>query len=230
MKKLSVFLAAAFLCMPSFAQEENGYVQSKKDSRARYGIYYSDKLRGYVERNVTDVKEEGNKLEVTHLYTVLNKKGKPSKMAALGGFGDGLQTAITVEDGAYYLTFDCMMGTTGEDRSGYLLKLPKTLKVGDEVEGGTLKSTTKFLGSTAKNEITFKDFKVTEETDLNTPAGTFHCLKLTGTVTGRYVRDNVNEIQTLYLAPGIGIVRQESLNYMGSKVSFVLELTEVGGL
>lgn len=229
-KRIGLLLFAIMVCMIMFAQNDSGYLQTKKGSRVRYAIYYADKLRGHVERTVTNVTEDGDKQEVKHLYTVLNKKGKPSKAANMMGYGDGLLTTINLENGAYYLTFDCMMGAGGEDRSGFLLKIPGILKIGDELECGTLRSTSKILGSKIKNEVTFKNFKVTEETILNTPAGNIKCLKITGNVSGRFASDNINETQSIYLAPGIGIVRQEALNYMGGKASLIVEVRETEGI
>lgn len=231
MKRFGTLFSLFLFCVAMFSQGSEGYIQQRKGSRVRYAVIYANKLRGHVERTVTDVSDDGGKHKVTHLYTMLNKKGKPSKSAALMGAGDGMQTSVTVEDGAYYLTLDLMYGSMGNDnRSGYLLKMPKTLKVGDELEGGTLKASMKFMGSTINNEVTFKNFKVTEETTLQTKAGDIKCLKITGRITGRVSRQNVDEEQTLYVAPGIGIVRQEAMNYMGSKTPYLSEVTEFEGI
>lgn len=215
------------ICLPVFSQTNEPYELIAKGKSIRYACYYADKLRQHVEKTVTNNNQGNGKIEVTHLWMILNKKGKPSKSAKLMGWGDGLQTSVELTDGSYYLTFDLCFGASMGNRSGWLLKIPKTLKVGDVIEGGTLKSSNKFMGSTINNEITFNNFKVVEELDLQTGAGKIHCLKIVGNITGRYQRSDVNETQTIYLAPGIGIVRQESDNYLGMNVSYVVEVSQI---
>lgn len=226
-KHIILSICAALLWLPAFSQQDECYEMTQPGTSVRYAAHYKGKLRQYVEKTLVDVKSEAGNTEVTFLWKALNKKGKPSKSASLMGWGDGIQTTVSIKEGAYYLTFDLCMGTTMKDRSGYLLKIPQNLQVGDVLEGGTLKSTFKFMGTTMHNEITFKDFKVVEEVDLNTEAGTIHCMKIEGNVVGKFQDEDVNEKQTIYLAKGIGIVRQEALNYLSSNVSYIVEVSQI---
>lgn len=226
MRKIVLQFSFLMLCITLSAQNDSGYLQIKQGSRVRYAMYYANKLRGYIERTVTNLTEDGRKQDVTHLYTILNKKGKPSKSANMIGYGDGLQQTITAEDGAYNLTLDCLSGGGMYNRSGFLFKMPKTLKVGDELEGSTLKTTQKFMGASINFSSTFSNVKVVGEQTLNTPVGDIHCMKITCNVKEITGRSETNDEQTIYVSPGIGIVRQEGSIYGGIKT----EIVEMEGL
>lgn len=230
MRKFFISLMTALLtCAVSFAQDTQGYALTKKGASIQYSYKYGKKLMGYIVTTVQDNKLENGKNTVTTLWTMLNKKEKPSKTAKFAGFGDGLLSSMTLENGAYHMTMDLGLATGGENRHGYILKMPATLKVGDNIEGSTLNYENKFMGMTLKNELTYNNFKVVEEADLTTPAGTFHCLKVTGNVKGKFQRADIDDDQVWYIAPGMGIIRQE-IYYMGKKKPIILEAYKVSGI
>ena len=53
--------------------------------------------------------------------------------------------------------------------------------------------------------------------------------KVTGNASEKYHKMDINDNQTWYIAPNIGIVKQIS-NYMGEKNSVIIELCEITGL
>ena len=229
MKRIILLTVCLFaFCMVSFAQTAECFAMTQKGLTVQYSYLYGkkQKLMGYYVNQVTDVKTDGNKTEVTVLFKMLNKKGKPSKTAKLVGIGDGMLYKVNIEDGSYYMTMDLTFALGGQNRHGYILKIPATLKVGDEIEGGTLSYETKNI-ATYKTKLVYSDFKVVEEVDLETAAGKFHCFKVAGNVSGQYTEQEVNSDQVLYFAPGMGIIRQE-VDYFGNKV--VLEASKVSGL
>ncbi len=232
MKKFfSLLMTVLLTCAVCLAQNTQGYALTKKGASIQYSYKYGkkQKLMCYIVTTVQDNKSENGKDIVTILWTMLNKKEKPSKTAAFAGFGDGLLSSMTLESGAYYMTMDLGLATGGENRHGYILKMPATLKVGDTIEGGTLNYENKAMGMTFKNELTYSGFKVVEEVDLETPAGKFHCLKVTGNVKGKFQRMDINDDEVMYIAPGMGIIRQE-INYMGENRPIILEAYKVNGL
>lgn len=230
MKKLFTIIIISLLsCVVCLAQETQGYALAKKDASIQYSYMYGKKLMGYIVSTVQDNKSEDGKNVVTVLWKMLNKKEKPSKTASLMGLKEGLLSSLTMDNGAYKMTYDLAMSLGGENRHGYILNMPATLKVGDVIEGSTLKFENKAMGMTFKNELTYNDFKVVDEVELTTPAGTFRCLKVTGNIKGTYQRMKVDDNQVWYIAKGMGIVRQE-INYMGSKRPIILEAYKVNGL
>lgn len=231
MKQFLCFIIGILLFTNIYAQNEV-YALTKQGAIAEYGMLYGTKhkLMGSIRITVTNVSKDTNKTIVTTLHQALNKKGKPSKSAAFIGLGDGLQTSISIENGSYYMTQDQIFGYYKDlKRSGYMLKIPQKLNVGDEIEGSTLSFSGKMMGTTMKNKLTYNNFKVISEEDVITPAGTFHCLKITGTVTGKCQRMNITDNQTWWIAPNIGIVRLEA-NYLGDKQQVILQLNNISGL
>lgn len=211
-KKIFSLLCFVALSLSIFAQQDDCYEMTKLGASVRYGNYSGRSLMGYIERTVIDVREENGKKIVSYDWKMLNKKGKPSKAARLTGM-DQWQTSVKFENGSYYLTFDFSYGGSLGKHSGYLLKIPQTLQVGDELEGGTLNHTSKYTGITFENECTFENWKVVEEVDLNTAAGSIHCMKIQGHVSGKYQGHKLDYIGTIYLAKNIGIVCQETPIY-----------------
>lgn len=230
MKKLFLFFLLFSMHIFSFAQDNDYYALTKPGASLQYSLKYKNNLMGYIVKKINDKKVEGSQTIVTDLLTMLNKKEQPSKNAAFAGYSDGLLSSTKLDNGSYYMTQDVCLACGGEDRHGYILKMPSTIKVGDEIEGGILNFSMKFpLTPTAKNELTYKNFKVVEELDLTTPAGVFHCLKITGNVTGKYLKMDINDHQVWYISKGLGIVREESY-YLGEKQPIVLEVYKTSGL
>ena len=232
MKKfLITILAVVFAFTNAMAQSsESVYALNKQGTVAKYSMTYGGKLTGYLKVTSKEVTGNDENGTITVLEEVLNKKGKPMKSASWIGLGDGMLLQIDIKDSAYYMTQDFMLASMpGDERQGYLLKMKNNLKVGDDIEGSTIDWLFKFMGSKCRNSLTYSKFKVESEEDLVTPAGTIHCLKVTGNVSGKFQKMDINDNQTWYIAPNIGIVKQVS-NYMGEKNSVIIELCEISGL
>lgn len=211
------------------AQNVQCYALTKQGANVQYSYTYGNKLMGYLVLSVQENGIENEKTIVKTLWTFLNKKGKPSKSASIAGYGEGMLSVNTIENGAYYMTQDLGLAAGGEDRHGYILKMPASLNVGDSIEGGKLIFENKFMGMTFKNELTYSGFNVVDEVDITTPAGKFHCFKVTGNVKGQYNRTDIDDNQIWYIADGIGIVREE-IHYFGVKKPIILEAYKVSGL
>lgn len=232
MKKfLITILAVVFAFTNTMAQSsESVYALNKQGTVAKYSMTYGGKLTGYLKVTSKEVTGNDENGTITILEEILNKKGKPLKSASWIGLGDGLLLQIDIKDGEYYMTQDFTLASMpGDERQGYLLKIKNNLKVGDEIEGSTIDCLIKFMGVKCRNSLTYSNFKVESEEDLVTPAGTIHCLKVTGNVSGKFQKMDINDNQTWYIAPNIGIVKQIS-NYMGEKNSVIIELCEITGL
>ena len=226
---LFALLAFAVSTVSSFGQTGQSYALAKEGATVRYSFKYGEKLAAYADVTVTKNEKDGTKETVTTLWTMLNKKGKPSKTASLIGAGKGIMYNIKLDNGSYYLTTDLIFGGGGIERSGYLLKMPGELKQGDEIEGGTLRLTHKFMGRKTHNVITCSGFKVTGEAEVKTETGTIKCLAITGKVSGEFQTVKIDETQTWLIAPGIGIVKQES-KYLDEKRPCVAEVCQTSGL
>ncbi len=223
-KRLFTSLCLVTLCLPMFAQQEEAtqpkdstqqgecYELTNPGARVLYSDYYGGMFQYYFEKSVKEVKEENGTKSVQYHWKGLNKKKKPSKYFKAFGLSEGYITTIKFENGAYYMTYDFGWSCFPGERSGYLLKIPQNLKVGDTLEGGTLKFVSKGgFGNTFKNnELSCVDFKVVDEGELETKAGKIRCLKITGKIVGTCNKTKINSTETYYIAKNIGIVRQET--------------------
>ncbi len=223
-KRFIISLYTVSLCFTMFAQQEEPlqpkdsiqqeecYELTNPGARVLYANYYGKMFQYYFEKTVKEVKDENGTKSIQYLWRGLNKKKKPSKYFNIMGLGEGYITMVKIENGAYYMTYDFGWSCFPGERSGYLLKIPQNLKVGDVLEGGTLKFVSK--GGTGKtfknNELSCVDFKVVDESELETKAGKIRCLKITGKIIGTCNTLEINTTETYYIAKNIGIVRQES--------------------
>lgn len=232
-KRIFISLYTVSLCLTMFAQQEESleskdsiqqeecYELTNPGARVLYANYAGKMFQYYFEKTVEEVKEENGAKRIQYLWRGLNKNKKPSKYFNMMGLGEGYITMVKIENGDYYMTYDFGWSCFPGDRSGYLLKIPQNLKVGDELEGGTLKFVSKggFGKTFNDNELSCVDFKVVDECELDTKAGKIRCLKITGKIVGTCNTLNVNSTETYYIAKNIGIVRQE--NSIGTTIEAV---------
>lgn len=174
----------------------------------------------YIRITTTSVEENNGTFDITYQIDYLNKKKQIQKGTNIT---DGLQTLFTVkEDGSYYLQ-DVLYGV-GKDlvRNGFKLHIPKTLKVGDVVEGGHCYGTFKLIGS-SKFDLNYNDFKVTAEEDVETPVGTYRCFKIEGNISGKINTIKVDEQHNIWIAPSIGVVKMEYIVSPKSSTNLIID-------
>ena len=96
------------------------------------------------------------------------------------------------------------------------MAITKDLKKGNNVICGTLTNICKIplFGKYFHHTIVYSNFKVVEEEEVTTPAGTFNCLKLSGIINeyseeygARFYYNECN----IWICKGGGIVRYEIL-------------------
>ena len=105
------------------------------------------------------------------------------------------------------------------------MKIPAELKVGDKLESGSIEQTTKApMGPKVHNSISYDNFTVTAEEDVETAAGVFHCIRIDGKLNGSFQTVKLKDTSyTLWLSQNVGIVKVEADYY---KESFVIDAVE----
>ena len=86
------------------------------------------------------------------------------------------------------------------------------------------------MGRTMNRETKYSDWKVEGEETITTPAGTFDCVKLTGSLAkkNRKAGTIVGEQITCWMARGIGIVRYETVGASSkNNEPFVIYLNKI---
>lgn len=232
MKKMMMMAICCLATMAAQAQEAlNAYALTKPGVVVDYAYYAAamskkPSLLGYVRTTVKAIEKDGNNDVVITNSQMLNRKKVPSKNAAFSGFADGIDTKCIYTMGAYTMVQDPIFGGSGKiENDGFFLKIPSELKVGDKLESGNIEQTTKApMGPTVHNTVSYDDFTVTAEEDVETPAGVFHCMRIDGKLNGSFQTVNLKDTRyTIWMSPNIGMVKAETDYY---KESFVLETIE----
>ena len=221
-------LLVAFLAIASAVEAQPYMGMTEKGASASYRYTLDGKDVGaYPRLDVDAVETTDGRLEVGYLFNLYDKKGKVHKGAKMMGLGEGLLYAVTYENGAYYLTQDLIFAQA-DDRMGYLLKMPAALEVGQEIEGGTFSSTAKVpVVGTLRTEITLSGMRVVEQREATLKSGqTLRCYVVEGNIDGEASRTRQSGRIIFHFAPGIGIVREEVVDYLGTKKPYAAELTE----
>lgn len=212
MKKTLTTLA--IICLTSLttlAQTTEGFYISKLGAKTEYAVTLGEKKRpniGYSylckENTKVEVKEDG-RTEVITKTLILNKKRKPSKLV---GNKDGVFISLVMNADGSYEMGQHMFGqaSASHNSTGFMLKIPAEMKVGDEIEGGVTTTSQKMMGITYKQVETYSGFKVVKEEDITTPAGTFHCFLVTGSSLRETKGGDVKCEHEFWFAKGIGLV------------------------
>ncbi len=230
MKKLLTVAALCLSALTANAQEGfNAYALTKPGVVVDYSynaimMGSKPKLAGYFRTTVKALEKDGdNDVVVTNMF-FLNKKKKPSKNAAFAGFADGADVKTTFEQGSYIMA-DPIFSLSGPVSSGFCFRIPAELKVGDKLESGKIEQTTKApMSPTVHNNISYDDFAVTAEEDVETPAGVFHCMRIEGKVNGSFQTVRLKDTKyVMWLSQNVGLVKVEA-DYYG--ISFVIDAVE----
>lgn len=200
---------------------KNPYTLYRKGAVAEYCFQHKGKQTQYmggptfVQQTVVAEKIE-NGLLVSHIEQGLfNKKHEPSKGVA-ASFKECLFPTEIDTTGTYHWTHNIMQDfIIINKRRGYGVLIPGVMKPGMQLKCSTLYDNAKNLfGGTVKVETVYSDWQVVAEEQITTPAGTFDCVKLTGTLSqkqgsnGKFVKENI----TCWMARGVGVVQYETVS------------------
>lgn len=214
---------------------KNPYTLYRKGSVAEYCFQHKGKQTQYqggptfVQQIVVAEKIE-NGLLVSHIEQALfNKKHEPSKGIA-ASFKESLFPTEIDTAGTYHLTHNIMQDFMIIDkRRGFGVLIPSDMKPGMQLKCSTLYDNAKNLfGGIVKVETVYSDWTVVAEEQITTPAGTFDCVKLTGTLSqkqgsnGKFVKENI----TCWMARGIGIVQYETISSSNPE-PFIMYLNKI---
>ncbi len=225
MKKIFLMAVFCLSAVVSNAQEGlNAYALTKPGVVVDYAykaitLGSKPKLVGYVRTTVSGLEKDGDKDVVVTKYEMLNRKKKPSKNAAFSGYADGINQKTTFENGGYTIVQDCFFGSAGEiEEGGFFLKIPAELKVGDKLESGKINQVTTHVRK-VHNNISYDDFTVVGEEDIETPAGVYHCMRIDGKLNGSFQTVELKDTRySLWLSQNIGIVKADT-DYYGISIT-----------
>jgi len=128
--------------------------------------------------------------------------------------GDGIRidfnSLLPTEMMNQYGDMDVEMDVTGTD-----IELPNNLSVGQELADADVNVAMNISGMKMNIEAKTTNRKVIAKESVTTPAGTFECVVLTSDISSKAMFAKVNLSDKLWLAKGVGIVKQETYNKKG---------------
>lgn len=209
-----------------YAFEKDGKSAKFNDNPSYSGLSHS-----YIQQTVADERIENGLLVAYVQQTFLNKKHEQLKGVWKEQKSYYYPTEIDTA-GVYHFTHDIMRDWVRlRGRKGYAMVIHSDLKVGDVLQCNTIKDITiNGLGGNVNYTTTYSNFKVVAEERITTPAGTFDCLKLTGTADEKMGSYTYNYLYNWWIARGIGIVRYEiyeNTNKGLKKPPFVIYLNKL---
>lgn len=210
----------------------NPYTLYRKGSMAEYGYEYKGKpfkvgfikintpTSGYLRQIVEDEKIVNGQLVAYIRQEEYNSKHEPSKWMS-DSYKQRIFPTEIDPSGTFHLTHNLHEDnlTPIEKRSGYCLLIPGNMQPGMQLQSSTLYDSSKSAVGTFRKETMYSNWQVVGEEQLETPAGTFNCIKLTGKISQKYNREKkyTEKNVTCWMARGIGIVRYEVIIGNGEK-------------
>lgn len=200
----------------------NPYTLFKKGTIAEYCFQYKGKQTKYwgaasyptyLQQIVSDVKIQ-NGLLVVHVKTaLLNKEHEQSRGT---GYLNKYIFPVEIDTaGNYHLIHNFIQDINfDDDRRGFGVFIPGIMQQGMQLKTSSLYERMEtVMGRTMNRETKYSDWEVEGEETITTPAGTFECVKLSGSLAqttggGKFIGEQI----TCWMARGIGFVRYETVS------------------
>lgn len=201
----------------SIINEKNPYTLFRKGSMAEYAFWQGGKQVkycldiSYLRQIVVDEKIENGVLVAYIGQEAYNKAHEPKKDMIPSSFKETIFPTEIDTAGTYHLTHN-----VAEDffqrlvkRNGYGILIPNDMYEGMQLTSSTINSTHKSgFGKDLYESHSYMDWSVVGQEQITVPAGTFNCVKLTGSIVSRGVISKNIQV-TCWLARGVGIVQYE---------------------
>ncbi|MCM4163549.1 MULTISPECIES: hypothetical protein [unclassified Arenibacter] len=184
------------------------------------------KTEGITDYTITKVENSGGVTNATMNMRFTDEKGKEImisdyKMSCAGGAVKiDYNSLVPSQMMKQYTDMGMEMDISGTD-----IELPNDLSVGQDLADANVAMTIKMTGMNMTVKVDQLNRKVEKKESITTPAGTFDCYVLS--------QENVSETMgvkqimpsKLWLAEGVGMVRQETYNKKG-ELSNQMQLTK----
>ncbi len=218
MKKLFLSILAVFALNILTAQDNcSAYYPMTEGASFSYNLYdKKDKPSGTTEYKVTKVQNSGGNTVATMSVKVGGAKPKEQME---------LEYEVTCTGDGISIDFDSMLSPQLQmqmeqmnaevDVSGINVNIPNNLSVGQRLDDAEIIIAMSMSGIKMNTEVRTTDRKVVAEESVNTPAGTFDCYVLTSTINTKAMMAKMSFTDKLWLAKGVGIVKQETYNKKG---------------
>lgn len=214
-----VFLNAQENCSKYYPMEEGSSFQ--------YTMYdKKGKTEGVTDYTITNVTTENGTTNATFDMKFTDKKGKQvfNTDYNMSCTGDGItidfESLFPSQMMTQYQEMGLEMDITGTD-----IQLPNDLSVGKKLEDANVSVAMNMSGIKMNITVDQTNRMVENKESVTTPAGTFDCYVITESTTSKTMGATQEMNNKLWLAEGVGMVKQESYKKNGNMISR-MELTE----
>ena len=182
------------------------------------------KEEGTFTYTVNDVEGGGDSVSATMTMDMKDKKGNEySSEYKIACDGD----RVTIDFKS--LMNEQMMSQFGDvevDMSGTDIELPNNISVGQELADANIEVKMKMGGMNMNMNVETINRKVEKKESITTPAGTFDCYVIYSENKSKMMMANQTFPLRIWLAEGVGMIKQETYNKNSGKLTGSMVLTE----
>ena len=215
-----VFLNAQGNCSKYYPMEEGSSFQYTMFDK-------KGKTEGVTDYTITNVTNEGGTTNATFDMKFTDEKGKQvfNTDYNISCTGDGItidfESLFPTQMMSQYQEMGIEMDITGTD-----IQLPNDLSVGKKLEDANVAVAMNMSGIKMNITVDQTNRMVENKETVTTPAGTFDCYVITESTTSKTMGATQEMNNKLWLAEGVGMVKQESYKKNGNLISR-MELTKL---
>lgn len=217
MKNYFLLLTATFFALNlSFSQSTCSQYYPMVDGASFQYTNYDKKGNddGKINYKVTNVNGSGDNISATMVMDIEDKKGN-TYTSEYNISCDGNTVKVDFKS----LMNEQMLNQMGDvevDITGTDVEWPNNLGVGQELPDGNVNLKMKMGGGINMNmNVETLNRKVEKKESLTTPAGTFDCFVVYSETKTKMMMGNQTMPSRVWLAEGVGMVKQESYNKNG---------------
>ncbi|NJB37882.1 MULTISPECIES: hypothetical protein [Croceivirga] len=227
MKNLIILLTLSCFTYMASAQCSRYYPLEKGTTFTYDNLNKKGKSDGITHYKVSDVSTAGGITTATMEVKLTDAKGKESFSSDYSFTCDGDVVRIDYQSLMNTKMLeqfkDMEMEITGTD-----VELPNNLNVGQDLADANVAVSINMSGMNMKMNVDTVNRKVEKKETITTSAGTFDCYVIYSEIKSKMMMTNQTFPSRLWLAEGVGLVKQETYNkngkLMGSTVLTSLEM------
>lgn len=184
------------------------------------------KTEGVTDYTISRVTSDGDSTTATFDFKFTDEKGKEVLKSDynISCSDDGIKidynSILPSEIMAQYEEMGLEMDVSGTD-----IEIPNNLNVGQELNDANVSVAMNMSGIKMNITVDQTNRKVEKKEGVTTPAGTFECYLITETNTSKTMGATIETNNKLWLAEGVGMVKQETYKKNGELMNR-MELTK----
>lgn len=230
MKKISVTLVITLLAITTFFAQDNcsKFYPLEEGSSFQYTNYdKKGKNEGAIDYTISKVTTDGSAINATYNMKYTDQKGKDLFATEFNISCDNGMVRIDYKSlfpsqmMQQYSEMGLEMDITGTD-----IELPNNLSVGQELPDANVSIAMSMSGIKMNTTVDQTNRKVEKKESITVAAGIFECYLVTETTTSKTMGATIEMDSKLWLAEGVGMVKQETYKKNGS-LQGSMELTKL---